>query len=464
LEKETMNKNLTKLYVILMIISTLISACVVKPEQPTPIEVEGTTSIEESTTPTIEVVPEEPVQTDPEVETQPEEPPTEAVELPISFIEITSPQNGAVLDPSQPIEITGRGGALFEGNVVIQITDSAGNVLVIQPTIIASPTAGTGGEGSWSLELNIAGELLSAGTITAFSPSPKDGSWLASDFVEVVFNQEAGNIFMPSLEKTLWILTAFADDTLNPLLATYLVSMQFDPETGTAAGKAACNNYFASYEISAEKITLGPAGSTMMMCPEPQMNLEYAFHAALAEVAGYQLENETLTLINAAGELLFQFQVDPYAVTNLFTREALGTTIYMCQHADPCTVQLSNGEYFEPIENSAAYLTVRLANYAAFGDLDNDEVEEAVVVLITDTSGSGTFYDLAVVKNHAGDLINTAITLLGDRIQISSLSVEYGVIVVDMLTAGPDDPLCCPNTPVVQRYQLSGGELILLGE
>jgi len=128
-------------------------------------------------------------------------------------------------------------------------------------------------------------------------------------------------------------------------------------------------------------------------------------------------------------------------------------------------VQLSNGEYAEPIENSAAYLIVRLTNIAVFSDLDGDGIEEAAVVLITDTGGSGTFYDLAVVKNHEGELINTALTTLGDRVQINSLTVEDGdLIVVDMLAAGPDDPLCCPNTPVVQRYQLDGGTLILLEE
>ncbi len=454
-------KKMTKLLLTVLILSALTTACAVTPETPSPTETAvpvGSTPTESPAMPTAEVIPTETV-------APPLEPTPEAEAKPVTYIEISTPQNSVVLDPSQPILISGRGGALFEGNVVVQITDPTGDIMIMQATIIDSPDAGTGGEGPWSLELSLEGIILEAGTITAFSPSPKDGSWMASDSVEILFNQTAGDLFMPTLEKTPWILTAFSDETLKPLLTTYLISMQLDPETGNMAGKAACNNYFASYEIADGKITLGPAGSTMMMCPEPQMNLEFAFHAALAEVAGYELVDNALTLTNAAGEMVLQFRVDPYVTTNLFTRELMGTAIFMCQHADPCTVQLSNGEYAEPIENSAAYLIVRLTNIAVFSDLDGDGIEEAAVVLITDTGGSGTFYDLAVVKNHEGELINTALTTLGDRVQINSLTVEDGdLIVVDMLAAGPDDPLCCPNTPVVQRYQLDGGTLILLEE
>jgi hypothetical protein len=35
--------------------------------------------------------------------------------------------------------------------------------------------------------------------------------------------------------------------------------------------------------------------------------------------------------------------------------------------------------------------------------------------------------------------------LLGDRIQINALSIENNKIVVDMITHGPEDPMCCPT-------------------
>ena len=51
---------------------------------------------------------------------------------------------------------------------------------------------------------------------------------------------------------------------------------------------------------------------------------------------------------------------------------------------------------------------------------------------------------------------------LGDRVQIKSLHIENGEIVVDMLTQGPDDPMCCPTQYVSKRYVLESGELVLV--
>jgi hypothetical protein len=51
-------------------------------------------------------------------------------------------------------------------------------------------------------------------------------------------------------------------------------------------------------------------------------------------------------------------------------------------------------------------------------------------------------------------LVDIANTDLGDRVQINSLVIEEGEIVVDMVTQGPDDPMCCPTQEVVKRYEL----------
>ncbi len=32
-------------------------------------------------------------------------------------------------------------------------------------------------------------------------------------------------------------------------------------------------------------------------------------------------------------------------------------------------------------------------------------------------------------------------------------------MVVDLVTHGPDDPMCCPTQKVIQRYALDGGRL-----
>jgi hypothetical protein len=53
-----------------------------------------------------------------------------------------------------------------------------------------------------------------------------------------------------------------------------------------------------------------------------------------------------------------------------------------------------------------------------------------------------------------------ATTLLGDRVKVNSVRIEENLIVVDMVTHGPNDPMCCPTQQVVQRYALEGNELV----
>jgi hypothetical protein len=55
-------------------------------------------------------------------------------------------------------------------------------------------------------------------------------------------------------------------------------------------------------------------------------------------------------------------------------------------------------------------------------------------------------------------------TQLGDRVQINSLAVEGDEIVVEMVTHGPEDPMCCPTQQVVQTYALQGEELTRTSE
>ena len=43
--------------------------------------------------------------------------------------------------------------------------------------------------------------------------------------------------------------------------------------------------------------------------------------------------------------------------------------------------------------------------------------------------------------------------------QINSVTVEDNQIVVDMVQAGPDDPLCCPSQQVINTYALQGDQL-----
>jgi len=389
------------------------------------------------------------------------------VETPIEFdksaqyIHIEQPSADAELDTSRPIIVSGMGGALFEGTVVVRVLNAAGNELSLQSTIIQSPEAGIGGEGPWEVELPVTVDAPSSGKIIASATSPKDGSIVASDEIDVTFNP--GMTLTSSLENTPWQLVGLTDGTLNSALAVHQVTALFVPTEGQIRGLSGCNRYFASYGLESGQLTIpGPIGATRMMCPEPQMAIEKTYLAALERVNDYEITpHKTLNLLDNHGNPILVFQVEPYSTTDSFTHQELANTSYLNEFSETGAVLLVDGIYNEPITtDSATKLGVMLTNFAAFGDLDGDGQEEAVIILISNPGGSGTFYDLAVVRKQGEALINPDSLQLGDRVQIKNIHVKNSEILLEMLTQGPDDPMCCPTQQVINVYTLKSGRLV----
>jgi heat shock protein HslJ len=104
-------------------------------------------------------------------------------------ITIDEPVQGAVVDIANPVTVSGTGGGLPEGNVVVQAIDRDGNVLAEQPTTIDAPDAGTGGQGPWSVQLSIDTEPGMEGLLRAFSLSPADNSVMAEAAINIILGQ-----------------------------------------------------------------------------------------------------------------------------------------------------------------------------------------------------------------------------------------------------------------------------------
>jgi hypothetical protein len=100
----------------------------------------------------------------------------------------------------------------------------------------------------------------------------------------------------------------------------------------------------------------------------------------------------------------------------------------------------------------------------AFGDLNDDGVDDGAVLLVENSGGSGSFVYLAAVLNQDGKPVNKATRLLGDRVQIEALAIESGEIQVKMLTHAPADPLCCPTQESLLSFSLEGSELSPSGD
>ncbi len=89
-------------------------------------------------------------------------------------------------------------------------------------------------------------------------------------------------------------------------------------------------------------------------------------------------------------------------------------------------------------------------------------MDAAAVILKTETGGSGIFTDLAVVIDNQGTPENVASLFPGDRVIVQQIAIENGRIVLQIITHGPGDPMCCPTLEITKKYELRSHELIEL--
>lgn len=106
-----------------------------------------------------------------------------------------------------------------------------------------------------------------------------------------------------TLAGTGWTLTSLGGQAV---LSEPVVTANFGGG-GALTGSAGCNQYRATYKVDGDKITIGPAASTMMACPEPIMKQEVAYLQALGQAATFKVDSAQLTLFDAGGKPLAAF-------------------------------------------------------------------------------------------------------------------------------------------------------------
>lgn len=223
---------------------------------------------------------------------------------PAAFISITEPTQGARLDTTWQVNVRGNAGGLFEGNVIIQALDAAGEVLAQQPTTIDAPDAGIGGAGTWSVDLKIVAEHGILGQIVAFSTSPEDGSTVAADSVDVGYGESFVKDELLKIEDHFWRLFSLNE---RPLIENTHITLEF--ENFQAVGTGGCNNYFTSYERSSTDINFGFVASTAMECelPEGILAQESSYFNDLELVVTYNIEEKQLNMFDNSGNLLLVY-------------------------------------------------------------------------------------------------------------------------------------------------------------
>ncbi len=128
-------------------------------------------------------------------------------------------------------------------------------------------------------------------------------------------------------------------------------------------------------------------------------------------------------------------------------------------------VKLSGGYYagapFD--EGGASRPTVTLIDeLIAYGDLNGDGQQDAAVLLLENSGGSGDFIYLAAVINDNGNARNVATQLVGDRVRFRNLEISSGSITADTITTADGESVAQPSLKMHLAYQLQGDKLVQL--
>lgn len=97
-------------------------------------------------------------------------------------------------------------------------------------------------------------------------------------------------------------------------------------------------------------------------------------------------------------------------------------------------------------------------------DLDSDGITDAAALTLTETGGTGRFYELHGFVERRGVPQQVARLFLGDRVRIDEFVDVDGTLVLNLVRPDADDPLCCPSMQVTERYRLSGGRFRQVAE
>lgn len=126
------------------------------------------------------------------------------------------------------------------------------------------------------------------------------------------------------------------------------------------------------------------------------------------------------------------------------------------------TIKLKDGVYEGPTFDAGGAARLRVAlieQLMVSGDMTDDGHDEAAVFLTASSGGSGRYTYLAIVTKSGFSYQNIATQNLGDRVQIRALRLAEGTLILDFITAGPEDAACCPSLNMRNTYRLVDGEL-----
>lgn len=245
--------------------------------------------------------------------------------------------------------------------------------------------------------------------------------------------------------------------------ATYALTITIPPLAGGGSGECWGTNKqtLTAYRESsplAEVFGTADAGTSVMALARTKdgwlgfdPGVAQAGNVGRARLRWYLPDWSTLTFEPAGCEKQLPYVLSYAGIAN-GTYKVLGTF----------TVTLANGDYTDTTL-TAADTGSRVQNTrietAAFGDMNADGAEDAVVALVTSTGGTGRFVEFALVLNVDGLPQYVTSATIDDRALVHAMSIVDGILTADLTVHDADDGGCCPSLDVTWQFVYQSGAL-----
>jgi len=141
------------------------------------------------------------------------------------------------------------------------------------------------------------------------------------------------------------------------------------------------------------------------------------------------------------------------AQKDILSKTSLKNLTYQNESANFGKAVLKDGSFMESAApGSASKTIVKLSEPPVYGVVNGKRA--AAVILITNSPGSGVFYDLAVITENmkTTDVIPTV--NLGDRIKVNSITFKMDTIEVDMNTQAKGEPMVEHSAREIRKFLL----------
>ena len=139
----------------------------------------------------------------------------------------------------------------------------------------------------------------------------------------------------------------------------------------------------------------------------------------------------------------------------------------LCIGETASKITVKNGEFSEEKQEDG-YVDRFHFNVmdVAYGDLNADRRDEAIVLSVCNTGGTGNFSEGFIYSMRSGKPLLVARIPGGDRAYggLRSARVEGGLLVVESNDVGPEGGACCPQFIVTTKYRLTGGRIVKSGK